>query len=78
MCKIRVSPYTKLAIQMFQKRVRVERKLEQTTIELNGWVSKIPDGDMDYYIEKTEAIQKLEYEKLEKFMRRVGKKPWER
>jgi len=78
MCKIRVSPYTKLAIQMFQKRVRVERKLEQTTIELNGWVSKIPDGDMDYYIEKTEAIQKLEDEKLEKFMRRVGKKPWER
>ena len=74
----KVSPFTRLAIQTFQKRARVERRLGQTTVELNGWVSKIPDEDMDYYIEKTEAIQKLEDVKLEKFLRRVGKKRWER
>jgi len=73
-----VSAYTRLAIQTFRKIARLERKLEELEVELRGWLSKVPDDELDYYVEKTEEIRAKEDEKLANFMRRVGKQPWER
>ncbi|RLI46675.1 hypothetical protein DRO69_02500 [Candidatus Bathyarchaeota archaeon] len=73
-----MSAYTRLAIQTFRKIARLERKLEELEVELRGWLSKVPDDELDYYVEKTEEIRAKEDEKLANFMRRVGKQPWER
>jgi len=74
----KISPYTRLAIQTYGKIARLQRKIEQLEVELRGWLSKVPDGELDYYSEKTEEIQSKEDEKLANFMRRVGKQPWEK
>jgi len=74
----KVSPHTRLAIQTYRKKARLERKLEELEVELRGWLSKVPEDELDYYVEKTEEIQAKEDEKLANFMRRLGKQPWER
>jgi len=74
----RVSAYTKLAVRAYRQAARHIRKAEELTAELEMWLSKVPDEDLDYYVEKTNEIQRHEDEKLEKYISRLGKKPWER
>jgi len=74
----RISAYTKLAIQTYRKRARMERRLQEIEVEHRNWLVKVPEEDMDYYVQTTDEIQKREDAKLEVFMRRLGKKLWER
>ncbi len=69
----KVSAYTRLAIQTYRQIARLQRKLEELEVELRGWLSKVPEDELDYYVEKTEEIQAKEDEKLANFMRRVAK-----
>ena len=70
----RVSAFTRLAIQTYRKIARYERKIEELEVELRGWLSRVPDEELDYYVQKTEEIQAEEEAKLSNFLRRVEKR----
>jgi len=76
--KVKISPYTRLAIHTYLAIARMQVRLEKLRAELNFWVSRIPEEEVSYYLQKTNEIQREQDEKLENFMRRLGKKPWER
>jgi len=58
----KLSPSTRRAIETFEKILRIEMDLEKLKSELNRYVSKIPEEEMDVYISLTEFLR----EKLER------------
>lgn len=69
-----IKTVTRLAIQAFEKVVKLETKLEMAEAEQEGLMPNVPDEDMDVYMEKTERIVKIEDEKLQTFNRRLEKR----
>jgi len=69
-----VSGLTRLAIQTFKKKARLERRIEELRLELEAYVTKIPEEDMPYYVDVTDRILEEEGQKLETYVRRKTKR----
>jgi len=70
----KLSPYTRLAIQQYDRMARMETRLDQATKDLQEAVRLIPEADMDYYMEQTEKIQQREDDKSDILERRRDKR----
>jgi len=73
-CVERISAITKLAIEAYRRVARAERRLEELKRELEGWLSLVPEVELQVYAVETQRIQREEDEKLAIFLRRVERK----
>jgi len=73
-CVERISPITRLAIEAYRRVARAERRLEELKRELEGWLSLVPEAELQAYAVETQRIQREEDEKLAVFLRRVERK----
>ncbi len=59
----KVSPVTWLAITGFKKVLQAEKRVEKLEEELQGWLTQVPDEEVEVYAEITEEIRKREERK---------------
>lgn len=70
----KVSGITRLAIQAYRKMARAKRRAQELEVELNNWLAQVPDEEVNFYVERTIAIDKQEDAKLKTFLRLFHKR----